>query len=62
MTLNNIVSGSHQNGDINTNDHIGFMYDNGWIYCGASGWTKAENNYDNDKREWVMKDHKTLYD
>ena len=38
------------------------MYDNGWIYCGASGWTKAENNYDNDKREWVMKDHKTLYD
>ena len=43
--------------------HVVFEYDNGWMYCGASGWTKAvaADDYDSDKRLWKIKDHKTKY-
>jgi len=54
-------TGVDDTGVATTKENVVFDYDNGWMYCGASGWTKAGKEYDSDKRLWKIKDHKTKY-
>lgn len=50
-----------ETGIVTARDDVVFKYDDGWIYCGSSGWTKAEKNYVSKKRLWKIKDHRTKY-
>lgn len=54
-------TGLDDTGAVNTRENVVFDYDNGQLYCGASGWTKSEKDYDGDKRLWKIKEHKTKY-
>lgn len=69
MTIHNIMNDGHVpvDGFVNADSSVGFTYGdkNDWIYCGSSGWTKAEKyivGYDTSfKRAWNIHDRKTLY-